>query len=274
MIESVLSDFYDSSNPSGARQASRGILPTVEVTVRRVGSGSSCPDSEDGVWYVCPRDGTRVKLPRTCDEERSCPKCSRGWAWREAKAVQARLDGVRLLQRLPPARHVVVSFKASAAQSPEDLQEFYGDFVKLLLGVGFDGGWVVYHPDRHEGADCWREGPHGHGLVWGWQDAYPLDDRLVIKQVGVRPDFVPTVSYLLNHAGYAPRAQVGRYFGIAHWRETAVLQPVVEDVQAPVCVVCGGVMVREDQPDGTAGAWRPERVGWAVTSVVARTLGW
>ena len=97
--------------------------------------------------------------------------------------------------------------------------------------------------------------------MWGWNNV--ALDGAVLKVVGVRPDIAPTVSYMLNHAGYAPRAQVGRYFGIAHWRETTVAVVVHEDPKAPECPVCGLSMVREDQPDGTAGAWRPEMVGWS-----------
>lgn len=252
---------------AAASDPGQGYLPNVE-SILRVGNGQGCAETEEGVWYVCPRDGTRVKLPRTCAKARGCPRCSRAWAWREAGAVQARLDAIRLLWKFPAPRHVVFSYveeRESSEVEPRSsqrLQTFYDNARRVLLGAGYEGGWIVFHPDRHDGALCWRGGPHIHALVFGSKTVHL--DGAVLKTVGARPDVKPTASYLLDHAGYVGRGQVGRYFGVAHWRESTV--PVVarsEAVEAPACPVCLGPMVREQVVDGTAGAWRPAMVGWS-----------
>lgn len=236
-----------------------GILHEAQ-SIKRVGLGVACPDTDQGVWWLCPRDGTRLRLVAACHRW-ECPKCLRRNAWRGAGRVQAKLDGIRLLVGAQALRHVVVSERRAPATTPKELTEYHVRARKILRFAGFQGGVTVFHPERHEGSKCWREGPHVHALVWGWNNNNRLDGA-VVKVVGPRPEIRPTVAYMLDHAGYSGRGgNVVRYFGSAIRADVPSLPRQAAEV--PLCPLCMLPMVLEDQPDGTAGAWRPERVGWS-----------
>ncbi len=125
-----------------------------EREVQRVGSGVDC--EEEGGWtsWYCPRDDAVVAVPLTCSEARLCPRCSKRWAFREARKAAWRLEHVRRrkIYGAVPARHVVVSFAEGQGEelTVDDYDALYVRAWAVLKKMGSRGGVGLLHPWRHQ----------------------------------------------------------------------------------------------------------------------------
>ncbi len=252
--------------------------PVARRSVQRVGSGLACEEGESFKSWYCPRDDTVVHVPLTCSEARLCPRCSRRWAFKEARKAAWRLSHVqkrKVYGNVPP-RHVVVSF---AEGQGEELTVAGYDVLftrawAVLKTMGSRGGVGLVHPWRHwkpgdygdvRSVDLWAPGPHYHFLVWGWLDLEVQPEGAFVRVLRSEQEtVVGTLGYLLDHCGVVERKHALRWYGVASYNGCSGVPPLPREVTVPLCPLCGGDMTELDLVDWTYGG-RPEGVpfdGW------------
>lgn len=233
--------------------------------VFRVGTGEPCDPLTRVQVLVCPRDGYQITVPRTCEDERGCPVCSRAWARREAVEAAHRLRGVQRLHGLGRSlRHVVVSFdKSTSCSTGAEWSALFGHAWDVLRRMGSLGGALVVHGERHpcaaEEEYEWHPGAHVHALVWGRVDADLRPGGVVVRTLRYAQATVGgTLAYLLDHCSVVRKGHAVHYFGVATYNKSPGLEKL-EPVEFR-CQLCGGPLEPlEGLVDYTS--WPSERVG-------------
>lgn len=211
---------------------------------------------------------------------RECPECGPGsWAWREAVAAHGRLvewhhriGAFFLPDRLHDAptrrllRHVTLSHDAQEMPTTkESLDALFTEAYGCLGRMGFQGGAIVFHPYRHDGACTWTEGPHFHAVGFGLVNADDRPPGWVVRDVtllrdpdGKKRSWVGTLKYILDHS-LVPRARDHRYHSLRWFGALSYTKFSSRDgrdtttARTDFCVECGAEMRPLDQllpPDG------------------------
>lgn len=216
-----------------------GILPLAKVThlveaewvpqdprsLFRVGSGTECGTVVYRT-YVCHsalHGPVVLRVREKCEEERACPTCSRVWAWKEAHVASERLYAYMRGGRLPP-RHIVCSQRSLQASPPKtlgDVTRARKSLLRVLRGLGVEGGLVIYHGWRWDRlSKRWRVGPHWHVFAYGRVDVPPggVSDWVIKTKRHSQDSPLGTIAYLLNHCGVAAKGHALAWFGSLGYR--------------------------------------------------------
>jgi hypothetical protein len=221
----------------------------------------------DGVDYTGKVALERVFM--SCDKP-SCPRCYyKGWAYREAGKIEARLLESGKRWGLP--EHIVVSPSARDYGLP--YESLLAKAVKFLFELGVVGGVLLFHPARYDDVRHWYFSPHFHilGHIAGGYRCrdckctvsecracdlfvnrrYRLHERSgwIFKVLGKRKSVFGTACYQLEHSAFrvgSKRANVARWFGVCSYRKLKVtvekrrrLCPICDEEFGKVLALCG-----------------------------------
>lgn len=185
----------------------------------------------------------------------SCPVCYRyGWAVREAKAIEARLNDAH--KRYGLVEHIVVSVpKRSYGLS---LKALRAEVIKALKVRKVIGGVIIFHAFRYNRRKSWYFSPHFHvlgfllggyrcrGCVKGCTDCSGFEGRTrrafkndgyIVKVLPKRITIGGTAWYQLHHSSVkkgSVRFHVATWFGVCSYRKLHFKPEVVKAV-CPIC---------------------------------------
>jgi len=196
------------------------------------------------------------KIFHSCDKP-SCPICYKyGWAVREARKIEARLnEGAR---HFGAVEHIVAS--VPVRDYGLSYEEMRIRAVKALSERGVVGGVVIFHGFRYNMRHYWYWSPHFHCLgfiIGGYArcrgcrsqlcskcDGFEgrtrrmfLKDGFIVKVLGERKTVGGTAWYQLNHASIkvgVRRFHVATWFGNCSYRKLKV----TAEMRKQVCPIC------------------------------------
>lgn len=225
---------------------------------------------KDGRLLDCRDKGFFRPVFHSCDKP-SCPICyERGWAVREAKNIEFRLE--QASKRFGLAEHIIV------ALPPKYWGFCYEELQKLcdhvLKSRGIVGGVKLFHGFRYDVKRQWWWSPHFHvlGFIYGGYGKcrhcpkckngcggfvdrnYRLNeiDGVYVKVKGKRKSIFGTAWYLLHHSTIRTdkkRFHVARWFGVCSYRRLEIskeLRKEYDRLHKPKCPICGSDLVRHE----------------------------
>lgn len=211
----------------------------------------------------------------SCDKP-SCPVCyERGWAVREAKNIQFRLE--QASKRFGLAEHVIVSVPSKDyGLSYEAMRK---KVINVLNGRGVVGGCLIFHGARYNLRQQWYWSPHFHVLgfiLGGYGECRNCKDRkcvgfgnfskcdgfeartrrlnerdgYIVKVKGKRKTVFGTGWYQLHHSTIRTDVKcfhVATWFGVCSYRKLKIskeLRKEWDELHKPKCPICGHDLVR------------------------------
>jgi len=233
---------------------------------------------KQGRLVNCSGKGYFRPVFNSCDKP-SCPTCyEKGWAIREAKNVDFRLEQVS--KQFGQIEHAIVALPPKYwSLSYEDLRK---KCLEVLRSRGIIGGAVVWHAFRYANAEesrvagvsfGWRFSPHFHVLGFiqggykcrgcftcrrgcgGFVDKnYRLNevDGCYVKVKGKRKSVFGSAWYLLHHSSIRTdkrRFRVVTWWGVASYRRLKIskeLRAEYDEKHRKKCPICGSALVRHE----------------------------
>jgi hypothetical protein len=225
---------------------------------------------KDGKLVNCQGKGYFKPVFHSCDKP-SCPVCyERGWAIREARNVDFRLE--QASKKFGQAEHIIVMLPPKFwGLSDEGLRVKCMD---VLYSRGIVGGALIFHGFRYNLRQCWYWSPHFHvlGVILGGMGKcrrcskcrkgcggfvdknYRLNeaDGCYVKVKGKRKTIFGTAWYQLHHATIrtdVKRFHVVTWFGVCSYRRlklTKELRKEYDERHKQKCPICGSDLVRHE----------------------------
>jgi len=214
----------------------------------------------------------------SCDKP-SCPVCyERGWAVREAKSIEFRLE--QASKRFGLVEHIIVAFPPKYWGLSDEALHSLCD--RVLKSRGIIGGVKLFHGARYNSAEearlkgavfGWYWSPHFHvlGFIFGGYKCrgckkcvrgcggfvdrnYRLNevDGVYVKVKGKRKSVFGTAWYQLHHATIRTdkkRFHVARWFGVCSYRKLKVSKELRVEwnrLHRSKCPICGSDLVRHE----------------------------
>lgn len=195
------------------------------------------------------------KVHHWCNKS-SCPICFKsGWAVREARKIEARLEEAS--KRFGLVEHIIVGIPSKFwGLSFEDLRK---KCLEALAVRGVVGGVLIFHGFRYNVQKHWYWSPHFHVLGFirggygkcrgcakcrkgcgGFVDRnyrFNEKDGIYVKVKGRRKTVFGTAWYQLNHSSIkrgVKRFHVAVWWGVCSYRKLKVKVHVKKDV-CPIC---------------------------------------
>ena len=225
---------------------------------------------KNGGLVDCRSKGYFKPIFHSCNKP-SCPICyERGWAVKEAKSVEFRLE--QASKRFGLAEHIIVGVPSKYWYLDEEKRL---KIVKKALKIrGVIGGCFIPHGFRYDPIKQWYWIPHYHVLGFilggygkcrgcakckkgcgGFVDRnYRRNeiDGIYVKVKGKRKSVFGTAWYQLHHASFRTdkkRNNVVRWFGVCSYRKlkiTKELRKEWDKLHKPKCPICGSELVRHE----------------------------
>jgi len=215
----------------------------------------------------------------SCDKP-SCPTCyQRGWAVREAKNIEFRLE--QASKCFGVVEHIIVAFPPKYWGLNDEALQSLCD--RVLESRGIVGGVKLFHGARYNNAEearrkgvlmGWYWSPHFHVLGYilggygkcrgclkcrkgcgGFVDRnYRLNevDGCYVKVKSKRKTVFGTAWYQLHHATIRTdkkRFHVARWFGVCSYRRLKISKEFRAEwdrLHKPKCPICGSELVRHE----------------------------
>lgn len=204
----------------------------------------------------------------SCDKL-SCPICfKRGWATREARAIESRLEENgkygKGFGRWGLIEHIIVAFPPKFYYL--SLEDMRCKTIEALFVRGVIGGSLIFHGGRYNKRKEWYWSPHFHCIGFirggygkcrgcpkcvrgcgGFVDrSYRCHEKdgFIVKVKGKRKTVQGTASYQLDHATVkknSNRFHVCTWFGVCSYRKMKV---EVGEKKVHVCPICLHDLVR------------------------------
>lgn len=194
------------------------------------GQGEALADCGQFGYRGCIHDHIVQKYKRSCNRP-SCPTCYEGWASLEAHKIVSGLSKNHGRWRNP----CHFSFNPAPCLWLWPPEKLIAYVYKIARRMGIEGGTLLVHPRRKNGAGKWYISPHVHVFGYGWLREYYIRGW-VVKNHGVRrseKERYTTARYQLSHAGVHSLKHTVRWFGVLRKGRAKYVPP------KHLCPVCG-----------------------------------
>jgi len=230
---------------------------------------------KDGRLVDCRGKGFFRPVFHSCDKP-SCSICyERGWAVREAKSIEFRLE--QASKRFGLVEHIIVAIPSKYWYLSE--KKLWDLCKRALESRGVIGGARIFHGARYKPFKGWYWSPHFHvlGFILGGygkcRGCYKRTgkpcrrgcggfvdrnfrqnevDGIYVKVKGKRKSVWGTAWYQLHHSTIKKgvrRYHVVRWFGVCSYRKLKISKELRKEWDAlhkPKCPICGHSLVRHE----------------------------